>query len=126
MTMERTAPTRALEAMARGTGRRSAPIDLVHLARQTFGSAELEREILGLFVAQSRGLVARIAAASPGERAALVHRLKGSAFGVGAIRVGRITEALEAPEASEADAARLIGELAEACEEVRGFVEAIR
>ncbi len=36
------------------------PIDLDHLAAQTFGSAELEREVLRLFLTQSRDCVARL------------------------------------------------------------------
>lgn len=126
MLMEPTMTAAAIEATdTTGAGRRSAPIDLVHLARQTFGSSELEREILGLFVAQTKGLVARIAAADPKERAALVHRLKGSARGVGAVRMARLTDALEAPALSEVEARRLIGELSEAGEEVRVFVDRI-
>ncbi len=99
-----------------------APVDMVHLARQTFGSAELEREVLRLFVQQGAGLVAKIAAAKPAERGAIVHRLKGSARGIGAMRVARIAEALEAPELSEAEALRLIGDLGEAVGDVESFV----
>lgn len=109
-----------------GFGRGAAPIDLVHLARQTFGSNELEREVLGLFVAQTRLLVERIAAATPAERGALVHRLKGSARGVGATRVAALAEALEAPELAEGEARRLVDELIAAEAEARAFVDAIR
>lgn len=125
MLMEPMTAMAASETVGRGPGRRAAPIDMVHLARQTFGSSELEREILGLFVAQTKGLVARIANADAKDRAALVHRLKGSARGVGALRMARICEALEAPALIEADGRRLIGELDEAGEEVRGFVDSI-
>lgn len=128
MLMDHEMTATALEAVdgsGRGVGRRPAPIDLVHLARQTFGSSDLEREILGLFALQTKGLVAKIATAEPKERAALVHRLKGSARGVGASRVARLAEALEAPALVEADARRLIVELTEAGEDVCGFVDAI-
>lgn len=105
--------------------RRPAPIDLVHLARQTFGSLDLEREVLHLFVAQSRELVVRLRAAPAGERGALAHRLKGSARGVGARRVAEICGLLEAPELAESEVRRVVGDLAEAVDEVRVFVDAI-
>lgn len=120
MAMEATARDTAFTGERRSS-HRTAPIDLVHLARQTFGSEALEREILRLFVAQSRVLVETIAAADVDERRALAHRLKGSALGVGAGRMARLADAIE----SEADAVRAIGELAEAFEEVRAFVAAI-
>lgn len=105
-------------------GRRTegpAPIDLVHLARQTFGSAELEREVLGLFVQQGGGLVGQIRAGDPVTRRAMVHRLKGSARGVGATRVAHLCEALETTPAG-AEVTRLIDELEAAVGEVAGFV----
>lgn len=119
------APERRETKTWRAGGRGAAPIDLVHLARQTFGSVELEREVLSLFVAQTRGLVARIASSRAEERAALVHRLKGSARGVGAVRIAEITERFEAPELSEAEALGLVASLVAAEEEARGFVEGL-
>ena len=117
-----------LDTRTEGSGettrrRGRAPIDLVHLARQTFGSVELEREVLSLFVAQTRPLVARIAAAEGVERAALVHRLKGSARGVGATRVAEICEAFEAKDPSATDTLALVSALVGAEEAVRAFVE---
>ncbi|MCE1236238.1 MAG: Hpt domain-containing protein [Hyphomicrobiales bacterium] len=109
-----------------GFGRGPAPIDLVHLARQTFGSNDLEREVLGLFAAQTRILVEHIAAATPVDRGPLVHRLKGSARGVGATRVAALAEALEAPQLAESEARRLVDELIVAEGEARAFIEAIR
>ncbi len=100
----------------------AAPIDLVHLARQTFGSVELEHEVLALFVAQSRGLVATIAGEAGAERVAALHRLKGSARGVGARRIADLAEALEAPDLAEGDAGRLIEALIAAEAETRRFV----
>jgi HPt (histidine-containing phosphotransfer) domain-containing protein len=123
-TMERTAVSDAVSAiMARRMV--PAPVDMVHLARQTFGSAELEREVLGLFVQQGAGLVAKIEAASPAERGALVHRLKGSARGIGATRVARVAEALEAPGLVDVEARRLVVELREAVGDVEAFVGGI-
>ena len=72
------------------------PIDLIHLARQTLGDRELEREILALFVRQSVMLSARIHdAIAKTERKNLAHTLKGSARAVGAWRVAQAAEAVE-------------------------------
>lgn len=122
MTAIATGERRESEAAAR---RPAAPIDLVHLARQTFGSVALEREVLALFVAQARGLVGAIARGTGAERAASLHRLKGSARGVGAMRIGALAEALEAPELGEAEAARLVEALIAAEAETRAFVNGL-
>ncbi|MDK9698224.1 MAG: Hpt domain-containing protein [Siculibacillus sp.] len=101
--------------------REPAPIDLVHLARQTFGSSELEREVLRLFVLQGGDLVRRIAATGDAvERAEIAHRLKGSARAIGAMRVGRLAEALETATAGEV--AGLLEEIGRAVAEVEHFV----
>ena len=101
--------------------REPAPIDLVHLARQTFGSAELEREVLRLFVLQGGELVRRIAdAADPIERAEIAHRLKGSARAIGANRVGRLAEALET--ASHGEVVDLVAQIGRAVGDVERFV----
>ena len=101
--------------------REPAPIDLIHLARQTFGSAELEREVLRLFVRQGATLARQIAeAASLEERAAHAHRLKGSARAIGAMRVGTVAEALETAGPSEV--AGLSVDLERAVGEVERFV----
>lgn len=64
------------------------PIDLVHLARQTFGDRGLEAEILSMFLAQSQGTKARLRAATVSERQLLAHGLKGSARSIGAFPLG--------------------------------------
>jgi len=71
------------------------PIDLVHLARMTFGDRSLEREVLTLFDRQAGILMARMEAAVPASVPALAHTLNGSARGIGAWRVARAAEALE-------------------------------
>lgn len=102
--------------------REPAPVDLVHLARQTFGSAELEREVLRLFVRQGDLLVHQIAAAAtPAARADLAHRLKGSARAIGAMRVGLIAEAVEGATAP-AEIASLVADLGRAVADVERFV----
>src|ERR1043165_1057068 len=75
-------------------------IDLVHLARTTLGDRALEREVLQLFDRQSSLLIARMHGAAPAAVAALAHTLKGSARGIGAWRVARAAELIEAEGAS--------------------------
>lgn len=70
-----------------------APVDLVHLARHTLGNRDLEREVLRLFVLQSRMLLERMR--ETGDEAALgrlLHTLLGSARGIGAWQVARSVE----------------------------------
>jgi len=74
------------------------PIDLVHLARTTLGDRSLEREVLQLFDRQSSLLIARMRSAPPAGLLMLAHTLKGSARGIGAWRVARAAEALEAAD----------------------------
>lgn len=106
-------------------GRRAAPepIDLVHLAKVTFGNTDLEREVLGMFLKQSADLVARIASASESARSDLAHRLKGSARGIGA---GRVAEAAEVVETGSGESGRVeaadLARLADAVAEAQAFI----
>lgn len=72
-----------------------SPIDLSHLQRMSVGDAALEREVLTLFVTQAARLAGALSA-SPGDAAALVHTLKGSALGIGAFAVAEAAQRLEA------------------------------
>lgn len=89
-------------------------IDHDHLSRQTFGDADLARELLGLFAEQCRRLVPGIAdgALPAAERADLAHTLKGSALGIGAARVADLAASIE-------DALRQGGEPAAALTDLR-------
>ena len=81
-------------------------IDLVHLARQTLGDVELEREVLSLFVVQSQVYLLRLQAAESlddWKRAA--HTIKGSARGIGAWPLAEAAEAAEALPGQVHDAA---------------------
>jgi HPt (histidine-containing phosphotransfer) domain-containing protein len=89
-------------------------LDLVHLARQTFGDRDLEREVLALFEAQCRRLLPILAGAAAGrERGDAAHTLKGAARAVGAWRLAALADELEtalaadAPEALDGLLARL-------------------
>ncbi len=77
----------------------AAAIDLAHLDRQCFGDRDLAGELLAAFRAQALTLARRLAE-EPGlafaAQADLAHRLRGSALAVGAFRVARAAEAVEA------------------------------
>ena len=77
----------------------SRAIDLIHLARQTFGDRDLEIELLGLFRRQAHQIVERLSADLPADsipwRADLAHTLKGSARAIGATRVAIKAEIYE-------------------------------
>lgn len=70
------------------------PIDRDHLARQTAGDRDLEREILALFMARCADLVAKLDGGAVGA-ADLAHSLKGSALAIGAGRVAALAAACE-------------------------------
>ena len=97
------------------------PVDLAHLARQTMGDRELEREVLALFVQQSLSVRDRIVDAETRERLLLAHGLKGSARGVGAFAVAECAAAIE----KQPDDARALKKLSALIEEVRDFIAAI-
>jgi HPt (histidine-containing phosphotransfer) domain-containing protein len=120
------ATARALETPAPITSS-ADPIDRGHLARYTLGSPTLEREILGLFLAQLPLSIEQLRfAATDREWQIAAHTIKGSARSVGARHVASL--ALEAEQTSgvvddEADRERILTQLEEACEEVELYVE---
>lgn len=74
----------------------SKPIDLVHLSRQTFGSKELENEVLGLFVSHSQQCLGRLKTAeSNKEWQDILHTIKGSARAIGAWKTASLAENYE-------------------------------
>jgi HPt (histidine-containing phosphotransfer) domain-containing protein len=99
------------------------PIDLVHLARVTFGERTLEREVLQLFDRQAATLLERIEASRAEDIPALAHTFKGSARAIGAGAVARAAEAVELIHpASESDLRRAIAVLRARVEETRAFI----
>jgi HPt (histidine-containing phosphotransfer) domain-containing protein len=92
-------------------------VDFSILRAQTGGDANLEREVLGLFLTRSSGELARLKAAeSAEERRKVAHSLVGAAAAVGAVKVARLaasvergnTVAIAALETAIAEAARQI------------------
>ena len=72
-------------------------LDRPHLETQTAGDDALAQELLALFCEQCRRLLPGIrdAGGDTGDRADLAHTLKGSALGVGAMRVAALAAAVE-------------------------------
>ena len=101
------------------------PIDRAHLSRYTLGSLELEREILGLFVAQLPLSIEQLRfAVTDREWQVAAHTIKGSARAVGAGHVSQLAleaERLPAVE-DEAERARILAALEDAAETVRTYV----
>ncbi|GGD91287.1 hypothetical protein GCM10011390_07560 [Aureimonas endophytica] len=111
-TLARQADTRNDAPKARPSTER--PIDLVHLASQTLGDRELEREILALMARQVEQCAARLELASEAERGALAHALKGSARNVGAFALADAAQAVEDHPAAAAALAAMREEIGRA------------
>ena len=131
MSLESARPSRLRHARAlAGTPRPALPaavepIDRAHLSRYTLGSLELEREILGLFVAQLPLSIEQLRfAVTDREWQVAAHTIKGSARAVGAGHVSQLAleaERLPAVE-DEAERARILAALEDAAETVRTYV----
>ena len=74
------------------------PIDLVCLGRQCQGDSALEEELLGLFRRLAGADALRLADPRMGlaGKAGIAHKLRGSALTIGARRVARAADAVEA------------------------------
>ena len=81
--------------------------DRAHLAQYTMDSPELEREIVGLFVAQLPGILDRLLNdCSSADWRIATHTLKGSALAVGAYKIGELAKKLEPVNSPEQDTKR--------------------
>jgi HPt (histidine-containing phosphotransfer) domain-containing protein len=70
--------------------------DRLHLARYTMDSPDLERELVGLFLAQLPSILESLfTATSRDEWRFATHMLKGSAQAIGACQIGDLAEKLE-------------------------------
>lgn len=95
------------------------PVDLVHLSRQTFGSKDLENELLGLFLSHSQQCLIRLAAAETDDDwVNAAHSIKGSARAIGAWAIGDRAEIYEQAAASGA-----LGNRQAAYEDIEELVE---
>jgi HPt (histidine-containing phosphotransfer) domain-containing protein len=102
----------------------STPIDLDHLARMTCGETALQREVLGMFLAQSGRLISALADASA-KVATISHTLKGSAKAVGAFDVAERAAAVEEAALKGSDPAPSLGELKAAVSKASDAIEAL-
>jgi HPt (histidine-containing phosphotransfer) domain-containing protein len=100
---------------------RARPIDLSHLARQTLGDREIEREVLALFLQQAVTVREQIGGASRVERLRLAHGLKGSARSVGAFAIADCVARIE----THPDDRDAIAQLSALIEELPDFIAAI-
>jgi HPt (histidine-containing phosphotransfer) domain-containing protein len=96
--------------------KRARPLDLSHLAGQTMGDRDLEREVLGMFVEQAKTVRRRIGKADLKERLFLAHALKGSARGVGAFPIAECAGAIEESPTDRQVLRRLERLIDEACD----------
>lgn len=96
-------------AASKSGRRKTAPVifDRTHLAQYTMDSPELEREIIGLFVAQLPDILHRLQQAdSSADWRIATHTLKGSALAIGACKIGDLAKKLEPVNNPEQDAKR--------------------
>lgn len=107
-----------------------APIDLAHLARYTGGDAQLDSEVLDLFVSQCAGqlrrLEAQLAAPDPKTWREIAHSLKGASSGIGAFALAEAAAKAEVldPGAEHAGAAEVLHALRRHADIVKTFVDA--
>lgn len=102
--------------------RSGGPIDLEHLSRQTLGDDSLAREVLNMFVEQTRGVDERLRSATPQERRDLAHALVGAARGIGAFQVAETAAKIE----KEPDHADEISRLTVLLHETHDYIVASR
>jgi HPt (histidine-containing phosphotransfer) domain-containing protein len=98
------------QVAARKLGRtKTAPVifDRSHLAQYTMDSPDLEREIVGLFVAQLPAILDRLQnGESRDDWRIATHTLKGSALAIGACKIGDLAKKLEPVNILEQEAKR--------------------
>ena len=98
------------QVAASKSGRKKAALvifDRAHLAQYTMDSPELEREIVGLFVAQLPAILDRLQNFdSRADWRIATHTLKGSALAIGACKIGDLAKKLEPVNGPEQEAKR--------------------
>lgn len=100
------------------------PIDFDHLRRMTLGDPAIEREVLGMFSAQTANLLQKLAGL-PADSSVLAHTLKGSARAIGAFGVADAAARLEQAMARGFDVTAVLADLGEAVSEARAEIEAV-
>lgn len=110
---------RDVAAAARVAGT-AKPVDLVHLSALTMGDRDLEREVLGVFLAHCDVYLDGWTGARDAEaRKRAAHSLKGAARGIGAWDLAEIAEQAEGSKFS--DARKLEAEMRRVCDYIRSL-----
>jgi HPt (histidine-containing phosphotransfer) domain-containing protein len=108
-------------------GEAGAPVDRAHLGSYTLGDSRLEREVLGLFLAQIPLTIESLQfAASDRDWQMAAHTLKGSGRAVGAWDIARLgLEAEKLGGIADREACKtMIGRIEKAAAEVETYVAA--
>lgn len=109
-------------------GAQARPVDLVHLARYTGGDADLNAEVLQLFLDQSAQLLEQLHAALENRDhkswREIAHSLKGAARGIGAFAMADAAAAVEPAVPGEDGAEQALTGLDNAARPVTLFIEA--
>lgn len=92
------------------------PIDRSQLARQTQGDADLEREVLELFVGQISAVREALSDGGEGVRRRMAHSLVGASRAIGAYELADAAAALEASPESDVALERLTTQCKAVCE----------
>lgn len=102
----------------------ASPLDRSHLARYTLGDPALEREVLGLFVAQIPLTVESLKfAQSDKDWQMAAHSLKGSARAVGAWKLARLAQQAEKIDRTAGGASTgIVARIEEAAAEVDAYL----
>lgn len=96
------------------------PVDLVHLSSQTMGDRDLEREVLGAFLAHADiYLDTWKTARNADARHRAAHSLKGAARGIGAWKLAEIAE--KAEQKGFSGRATLETEMRRVCDYIRSL-----
>lgn len=109
------------------TSSRAPPIDRVHLGRYTLGDAALEREVLGLFLAQIPLTIESLRyAESDRDWQIAAHTLKGSGRAIGAWEIARLGQEAEkiGGIADREACAAVIGSIEDAASAIEDYVNA--
>ncbi len=98
------------------------PLDIGHLRRMTLGDADLQSQVLAMFLAQTASLAGALAGL-PADAAGLAHRLTGSARAIGAFRLADAAGDLEAAIRRGGNPTERLDDLALAVTEARSAIE---
>lgn len=99
-------------------------IDVAHLERMTLGERELEREVLGMFLRQSKTLIDHLAQETP-EGAVAAHTLKGAAKAIGAFAVADAADDVEHCLRSGQTTKQAMASLSEAIEAAHSEIQGL-